>query len=378
MADAWPAAKAHSSIFDDGSFLSRFGYLLRFAPVAPMFGLNLVLYQMFSAMKFREIFSPRITNPELAPDTMSICNKLWRAIKHFLVILFGINLPRGFLKSIRIVANTYIVLGMSDSTKLPRTHINADDSPVKEDKMAHALTLGHKHENPCLMEFNEAGKLALLESRILPNYEQLRFLDGRTGIAPLIIGVQAICFVTSIVYRAIQPFPVSPIEAIGFAFSLLVIVYSVRSLGVICQNSRVIYLNPAQEQEMLDKCRSTRWSIVDDQKCEKAGMVGTVVVLSVMVAFTILVAWHVLKISWLNAIGPVLFLLSLILQVFPLIKMSKNSNVDDTLAGLLYIGVMLMSFGGIVVSIVATILNWQTDKFDSRTPYAIHTLPFLD
>jgi hypothetical protein len=46
--------------------------------------------------------------------------------------------------------------------------------------MADALTLGDKAaENLCLMEINEAGKLALLESSIISlNYKQLQFLDG--------------------------------------------------------------------------------------------------------------------------------------------------------------------------------------------------------
>jgi hypothetical protein len=40
-------------------------------------------------------------------------------------------------------------------------------------------------------------------------------------------------------------------------------------------------------------------------------MVGTVMVGSVVVAFTILVEWHVLKRNWLDAIGPILYSLSL-------------------------------------------------------------------
>jgi hypothetical protein len=117
---------------------------------------------------------------------------------------------------------------MSDSTKFPRTHINTVHGPLKEDNMADALTLGHKTaENSCLMVLNGAGKLALFESSILPNCKQLRFVDGRSGIATLIISVQAIGYVTSIVYRAIHHLPVSPIEAIGFVFSLLVILLSV-------------------------------------------------------------------------------------------------------------------------------------------------------
>jgi hypothetical protein len=111
--------------------------------------------------------------------------------------------------------------------------------------MADALTLGHKTAgNSRLMELNEAGKLALLETSILPNYKQLRFVDGRSGIATLIIGVQAIGFVTSIVYRAFLHLPVSPVEAIGFAYGMLVIVRSwAYAMGAICQNPLVIYLN---------------------------------------------------------------------------------------------------------------------------------------
>ncbi|CAM6044070.1 unnamed protein product [Sphagnum compactum] len=375
MADAWPASKAATSLWSEGdSLFNRWMTFFAIGPVAPMIGIGKILQQMFMTLRFRQILRSS-TNPELGPDTMSMSNKLRRVIDDILVILFGINQPRAFLKSTRIAASTYIVLGMSDSTKLPRTHI---DSAVKEDNMADALTLGHKTgENSRLMELSEAGKLALLETSILPNYKQLRFVDGRSGIATLIIGVQAIGYVTSIVYRAIHHLPVSPIEAIGFAFSLLIIVHSlVHSLGVFCQNPLVIYLNPAQEQEMLDKCKSTRWSYVDDVTCENARMVGMVVVGSVVVAFAILVEWHVLRISWLDAIGPILFFLSLITQSFTDI-IYRYHMIPSTWVILFWSGAVLISFGGIVVSIVATTVNWQTNKFDSRTPSVIHNLPFL-
>ncbi|CAK9872346.1 unnamed protein product [Sphagnum jensenii] len=227
------------------------------------------------------------------------------------------------------------------------------------------------------MKLNEAGKLALMESSILANYKQLRFLDGRSGIATLIIGVQAIGYVTSIVYRAIHHLPVSPIEAIGFAFSMLVIVHSlVHSVGVICQNPLVIYLNPTQEEQMLDKCKSIRWSNADQVICINATIAGLVEVGSMVVAFTILVEWHVLRKSWLDAIGPILFLLSLITQLFSYIVFLKYLD-EGNMEFFIYLGCVMISFGGIVVSIVATILNWQMNKFDSRTPSVIHNLPFL-
>jgi hypothetical protein len=261
---------------------------------------------------------------------------------------------------------------MSDSTTLPSTHI---DSPVKEDNMVDALTLGHKTaENSRLKLLNRPGKLALLESSILPHYKQLRFVGGRSGIGTLILAVQAIGYVTSIVYRAIHDLPVSPIEAIGFAFSLLVIVHSVvHSVGVICQTPLVIYLNPTQEQEMLEKCKSTRWLYMDETKCLHGASWGRVVV----VAFTILVEWHVLRISWLDAIGPILFLLSLIPQSFLIMIPSKYSDSTNSTVLLITTASTIITFGGIVVSIVVTILSWQTNKFDSRTPFVIHNLPFL-
>jgi hypothetical protein len=383
MADAWPAAKAFCSVYGDGSFLSELMYFLYFAPVTPMIGIHVVLRKMFSTLKFREILFSRVTNPELAPDTMCIFNKLWRAINVVLVIFFGIKQPQGFLTSTRIVANTEIVLGMSDSTKIPPTHTC---SPVKEDNMADALTLGHKTaENSCLMVLNEAGKMALLESSgILPNYKQLQFLDGRSGIATLILAIQAIGYVTSIVYRANHHLPVSPVEAIGFTLSILVIVYSlVHRMGTFCEHPLVIYLHPTQEQEMSDKCGTTRWSYVDANFCYAAEMVGItvvgmVVVGSVVFALKMLVEWPVTKMSSLDGTGPVLFSLALITQYLSYYFILTLSRENLSLAILVMSGIIVMiTFGGIVVSIVATIRNWQSGSFDSRTPSMIHIFPFL-
>jgi len=259
---------------------------------------------------------------------------------------------------------------MSDLTMLPETHIDTDDSLVCERNIANALNLGNKTaENSCLMELNPAGKLALMESSILPGYNELRFLDGS-----IIINVQVIGYVTSIVYKTNHHLPVSPIEAIGFACSMVVIVHSVLNrLGGISKYPLLIYMNPTEEQQMFDACKTARWSNVDEVNCENAAMVGMVVVGSVVVAFTILIEWHVLRISRLDAIGPILFLLSLIIQPFVIIISVK----DDPSLALQLVRCALISFVGIVVSIVATIQNWQTNKFDSRTPSVIHNLPFL-
>jgi hypothetical protein len=249
------------------------------------------------------------------------------------------------------------------------------------------------------MVLNDAGKLALLESNILPHYNQLRFVAGRSRIATLILAVQAIGYVTSIVYRAIHHLPVSPIEAIGFAFSLLVIVHSLlHNVGGICRHTLVIYVNHTEAQEpstdhteaqepsteesrMTTSCAFTRWQNVDTVNRAIVAIVGTVVVGSVVVALTILVELHVLRKSWLDKIGPILFLLSFIPESIAIIILTEYKHPVTRIriwigTGIRF-GSWMISCGAIVVSIVATILNWQTHKFDSRTPSLIHNLPFL-
>jgi hypothetical protein len=106
---------------------------------------------------------------------------------------------------------------------------------------------------------------------------------------------------------------------------MLDIVHSlVHSMGVICQNPLVIYWNPTQETDILDKCKSIQWLYSDDNPCENVTIVGMVAVGSAVVAFTILIQWHVLKISWLDAIRPILFLLSLITQSLSTITFLKH------------------------------------------------------
>jgi len=382
MADAWPAHKVETSLLAEGySYGTGFMSYFLVAMMIPLHGIRKVMDYLSMTLIIRYKFKLQVTssiNPELAADTTSMFNNFRRFVDDILLIMFGRKQPRGFLKNTRMASTTHIVLGISDSSTLPPTHLKKRDCPVKEENMADALTLGQKTaENSCLMELNVLGKFALLESSILPDYKQLRFLDGRSGIATLIICVQAIGYVTSIVYRAIHHLPVSPIEAIGFSFSMLVIVHSlVHSLGAISQCPLVIYLNRTQEQEMIDKCQSIRWSTADILFCEKTTILGIVVVVSVVVAFTILVEWQVLKISLLDAIGPILFLLSLIGQSLPPIIWWKGWTSQKVYGGTL-LGCAMISFGGIVVSIVATILNWQTNKFDIRTPSVIHNLPFL-
>jgi len=57
-----------------------------------------------------------------------------------------------FLESTRIIPTTYVVLGTSNSTKLPPKHSGAATSPVNQDNMADALTLGDKRAEKFMLD----------------------------------------------------------------------------------------------------------------------------------------------------------------------------------------------------------------------------------
>jgi len=289
---------------------------------------------------------------------------------------------------------------MNDSETLPSSHINSN-CPVKEDNVADVLTLGEKTgDNSCLMVLNDAGKLALLESSTLPNYKQLRFLDGRSGIATIIILIQTTGYVASIVCRVIFHLPVSPVETTGLAFNMVVIVHSVVHLvGAICQNPLVIYLNPRQQQAVLEKCGDTLWANVDDKTCKNRAIMGMVVVAILVVGLTVVVGWPVLTINypgwsaykkeWKNiwsinlkgswdGVGLTFFLFSLLAQLGFIIKFAKYYISPWTApeeVSIYFAFFPFFTFLGIVMSIVVSGLYWT--QCDSRTPSLIHLVPFL-
>jgi hypothetical protein len=138
-------------------------------------------------------------------------------------VLYGLESTSHLLfsKCTRIVASIYVFLGTSDSTKPPHPHI-------EEDKRTNWGSYGWCFDPWPYGEWKSIGfqgakwsrELALLESSILPNYKQFRFVDIRFHVAIFIIGVQAIEYIISIIYRTTKSLLINPIKVVlGFPFS---------------------------------------------------------------------------------------------------------------------------------------------------------------
>lgn len=135
------------------------------------------------------------------------------------------------------------------------------------------------------------------------------------NIIMLIIGVQATRHMVSFIYWITKKIINEIYKIIVFVFSPLFI-SNVHNMGMLCQNLFVIYLNPKQEKEISSKCNSSQWLDNDYNTCENVAIMGMTVVWIVVMVSTILIEWHVLKISWLDVVRLVLFLLAPIMQAF--------------------------------------------------------------
>ncbi len=83
-----------------------------------------------------------------------------------------------------------------------------------------------------------------------------------------------------------------------------------------------------------------------------------------------------LKISLCNVIRAIFFLLVLIMQTFSTIIAYKILT-STTWTFLSTFGCVMINFGDISLSIVATIVNSHVNKFDIHTLMVIHNLPLL-
>ncbi len=394
MADAWGASSALDAAgLSSSSWSTRMFVTLLLGPTVPLVGIFPNFMTMFVSLRFTQILSRRsssIFNPNLTLDFVSRIRKL---IGDTIVMWYRTNHSLAF-KTISVIFGTQVVIGVRTSTKLPNTHTKMGYTPTEEG-MVRAFTTGQKvHQNVCILLLSEAGKEALLNSNILPDYEGLQFLKGKSSLTAIIVAIQAIGYITAAVIRVANGLVVSPIEGIGFAFSILVIFHSITHfVGCVSHHSLLIYLNPEQEEEMLREWNSTQWSNNDIIACWRMALVAITIVGSTVVALTIVVEWQVLREGGLNAMGPIFSLLALILQVVSMTLILRQSS--STILHLhssswicdlclffcamfgISIGSLLLSLGGMVVAVVATIMHWQHNNFDIHTPSVVHNLPFL-
>ncbi len=122
----------------------------------------------------------------------------------------------------KIISNCKVVLGTREG-KIPETHSTT-------------------------VQLSHAGKLVLLRSGLLPGYERLRLLRGKTSVAMVLNGMQAIGYLGAVFVRAVTHLGVSSIESIGSGLSLAILAHSFCHFATMnCSRRFIFYLSPGHE-----------------------------------------------------------------------------------------------------------------------------------
>ncbi|CAM6025326.1 unnamed protein product [Sphagnum balticum] len=228
---------------------------------------------------------------------------------------------------------------------------------------------------------NYEGMLALVLSGALDNadYKQLRFLGRRTSLEALIIILQSMSYITAVVYRRIQHLNVSPIEGIGFACSLLFLVYaSVQCVfGSISKQGLLIYLNGTQETALRNygnPNQQIQWFDPNLVAFILTSLVGLLVAgVATWLVYPVLVIKNIV-----DMLGHIIFFGGFLLQfIFFILYFRACFGIDANLLLTPLVITGIIALAGVFFASYATIRHWHDQNFDIPTPSLGRYLPFI-
>jgi hypothetical protein len=359
MIDAWGEASAQVAFTRPS--VARFWWKVLWTIVLglnPIVGTFYVLQTMFVTFRFLEI----LRQPGMA------------------VGVHGDELAKA-------IADTWVAVGVANA--IPRQYILNMPQGNPDPNLALSLAgtgdprVNREWPGAGVFQFfvlNYEGMVALLCSGVLDNtdYQQLRFLGRRTSLETVIIVLQSMSYITAVVYRRLQHLNVTPIEGIGFACSLLFLVYAVVQYfyGSISKQGLLIYLTPAQEQDIQDFC--TRHpppqyydgTDPDRRAFRLTGLVGLIVAgVATWLVYPVLATKNMV-----DMLGHIIFFGDFVPQ-FLFFILYFRQFFRTGLNNLLFTGIIASA--GVALAIYATIQHWHDQNFDIPTPSLGCYFPFI-
>jgi len=311
----------------------------------------------------------------------------------------------------KIIANCKVVLGTSEG-KIPETHGTTVLLPADTTDNENALIVGSKlPENSYMVQLSRAGKLALLRSGLVPGYERLRLLRGKTSVAMVLNGMQAIGCLGAVFVRAVTHLGVSPIESIGSGLSLMILAHSFCHFATMtCSRPLIFYLSPGHEQDKVSRmCSPERLALNVSPRIRFREVILIALALAFMVLYVLPLGLGILFLDRLPtpvgisdisavqrkainltilALGPLLFFFlsagSFFLHLEYCLASPSSATpiswVEKLRSGCFdlrkYIILPLETAFGVIVALMATIAYWR-EYFDVRTNALVHIWPFI-
>lgn len=307
---------------------------------------------------------------------------VWSLIEVLGKAFVGMNLTRKLGRSTltlaksnatNIIAQCDVLLGMSEDAAI-RFPVLHTEQNYSIDVLLTPLEVGNRRDSEALVLLNDRGKEALLRANVLPKYEQLRFLQGYSGLAIAVSATQAFGYIFGVITRATEGLPVSPLERICMALSFIVVTKAgLYTIASSCHHPLLLHVPAEHEESVLDACKDTKYDEDDEFKVELKTLIYTEVVLLLLLSLAVLAISFLLKVSLLDALPTFFFACGLFLQmVIALLMFGKSIHIPDFLRTKMC-SITVVALCSVVnvtaytLASIATVKDWHHSHFDLRS-----------
>jgi hypothetical protein len=233
-----------------------------------------------------------------------------------------------------------------------------------------------RETKPILLGGN--GKAVLLQMKnVLPPYDELRALQGSSGLATIISAVQSVGYIYGVVVRTVQGLPVSPIEVVALTLSIQILIKALlHNIASTCHRPLHLHLTQDQAQTLADECK-----IYTAHADPKSWVVGPLVVMVLLVSgvaiYYIIHMWHTTR--RIMVVPIILTVVGLYLQLigglsYYVTEMERKGVDVDVWSTSMSALVNATSY---IFALVVTIKYWKADRLDAKTSSMLayfHTL----
>ena len=205
------------------------------------------------------------------------------------------------------------------------------------------------------------GSEVLLQMDVLPPYDQLRVLQGTSGLAAAISSVQSMGYIYGVVVRTIQGLPVSPIEVVALTLSIQILIKALlHNIVCTCHRPLHVYLTDEQAQTFVDNCQKYTTHEIPNSQLVGPSVVIVLLVSSVAIYYIIRM-WQATRITMVVPI--MLTLVGFFLQLWANIIWTDNANAS--IAILTMCG--MVNATSYIFALVVTVENWKVDRLNANT-----------
>lgn len=208
------------------------------------------------------------------------------------------------------------------------------------------------------------GKEVLLQMDVLPPYDQLKVLQGSSGLATTISAMQSMGYIYGVVVRTMQGLPVSPIEVVALMLSILILIKALlHNIVNTCYRPFRIYLTDVEAQTFVVKCEKYTAHEVPRSHVVGPSVVMVLLVSSVVIYYII----HMLQTTRTIVVVPILLaLVGFYLQLISIWALTMN-NPNQCVVQWIAQMTAMVQFASYILALAATIKFWKVDRLNAKT-----------